>query len=301
MPAPSTVQTPTKASQQSSSSRRRRSARVVEQNPIVAPGYGTRKDLLRLANELSEGSGTVLPVEAVEAMMKSRGRGIRKRGEEEKEEAVAATPVSNAWADFMAEEGVTAEPNKSSPTASGSKKRQYLLPIGLERAKKKAKTAKIKGGILLQTGTLDSSVVGRSKVKDAAPYHLTVPTSIMPKTRIAHVFASCNAVHSIAIDESGTPYGWGRNESSQLGAHLPDEVILPTQLDLPDKVRTAALGKSHTIFLLKDDSLFAVGANKSGQCGVRNATEIIPNYRKCILPDNVTIVQVRFKRVFFCC
>jgi hypothetical protein len=112
--------------------------------------------------------------------------------------------------------------------------------------------------------------------------------------KFTKIFTSCNAVHSIAIDEAGVAYGWGRNESSQLGASLPNVVVLPTELELPDKVVGAALGKSHTILQLADQSLWAVGANKAGQCGVRVGTEVIPNFRKCVVPESVTIVQVRF-------
>jgi len=283
---------------------KRRSARVLDHDPIVAPGFGTRKDLAKLAKELSSGT-SVLPVEAVEAMMRSRGRGIGKT-----EEKAAAAPVSSAWADFMAEEGVgstTTAATSSSDTPSKKRKdapaasvpggkRVYELPIaaaGATTGSKKAKTSKEKGGVLLQTGTLDSTVVGRSKVKLTEPYHLTEPTRILPNVAITNVFTSCNAVHSVAVDTNGTAYGWGRNESAQLGGSFPDNVVMPTQLELPGKLVSAALGKSHTLFLLEDGSVWSVGNNKAGQCGVKAGTELVPNYRKCVFADpDVTVVQI---------
>jgi alpha-tubulin suppressor-like RCC1 family protein len=54
----------------------------------------------------------------------------------------------------------------------------------------------------------------------------------------------------------------------------------------------AAIGKSHTLFLMEDGAVYGVGANKAGQCGVKSSIDLIPNYRKCIMPDDVTIVKV---------
>jgi hypothetical protein len=323
--------------------RRRRSARVLEHDPILAPGFGTRKDISKLARELSA-NGTTLTVAAVEALMKSRGTGVRRSQEAEAPAAAAAAaPASTAWADFMAEEGTTtagaatAATGAGSATASGSgaaaaaaastptpaaststttsqaedsKKRKsvstgvpgarrvYELPIGESLEPGSAKKAKgtageEQGGVLLQAGTLDSATVGRTKSKLTEPYHLTVPTKILPNVRITKVFASCNAVHSIALDSTGQAWCWGRNEAGQLGATFPAEVILPAPMELPGgKMVMAAIGKSHTLFLMEDGSVCAVGANKAGQCGVKSSVDLIPNYRKCVLPEDVTIVKV---------
>jgi alpha-tubulin suppressor-like RCC1 family protein len=82
-----------------------------------------------------------------------------------------------------------------------------------------------------------------------------------------------------------------RNESGQVGPDFPDEVVTPQPLQLSDSVKSAALGKSHTIFHLADGTLWAVGANKSGQCGVRTFTDV-GNYRKCVLPDDLEVAQI---------
>lgn len=265
---------------------KRRSARVLQHDPIIAPGFGTRKDIERLSAALS--TETPFPPEAVETMMKARGRGLGKQ----QDEAAAAPAVSTAWADFMKEEGVETETKESS--TSTTTKRTYELHFASPNKNKKAKRT---GGILLQAGTLDSKIVGRSKLKAGADYHLPIPTAILsPKIAIAKVVTSCTAAHSIAIDVNGVCYAWGRNESSQLGSGLPENVALPTKLDgigdgTGSKVVDAAVGKGHSIFLLQNGELWAVGANKAGQCGVRNSTDV-PNFRKCVLPEDVEIVQV---------
>ncbi|KAL7559014.1 hypothetical protein ACA910_016360 [Epithemia clementina (nom. ined.)] len=427
--------------QQIATIRRRRSKRVLEQDPIIAPGYGTRKDILRLTHELNWGNNdenndntntTTLPDEVVEEIMKARGRGIRSssRQREQQESAAAAvaataTPVSSAWADFMKEEGVLSgggggnkkddgdkesdsSPNRSSKrkanpnddedndqdndnhdakmaasgdTATGgdSDARHYVLPVEWEEMEVASSSKKKKprattsaqdstaGGVLLQAGTLDANIVGRSKSSGsksqkqqqqqaAAAFHCPIPTRILfPSNpiQILHVFTSCNAVHSFALATNGITYGWGRNECSQLGplrnvaggeqdnnkddddnnndheqdeeeddddnkksskkksskkkktstkekdaaaaaasAGFPKNVYTPTEIDLPAPLRMAALGKSHSLFLLQDNTLFAVGANKSGQCSVKNYQEIVPTLRKCVLPDNVVLAQI---------
>jgi len=51
-------------------------------------------------------------------------------------------------------------------------------------------------------------------------------------------------------------------------------------------------GKGHSIFLLEDQSLHAVGANKVGQCSVRNYTDVLTNIKPCVVPDGVTVAQI---------
>lgn len=316
--------TPARSKTHTEGASQRRSARVRQHDPIIYPGFGTRKDIIKLANELSFGS-VRFPIEAAEAMMRSRGRGLGAGVDPAEDEANPSTngsavPLSVAWADFMKEEGVIDSSNKtgsdrkttpstttkrsdtgkdavagSSSSRVATKKREYLdEDEGQPRKKGKTSSAGSSVGVLVQTGTLDASLVGRSKVKmnDACPWSLPTPTRLMTKIPVHRVFTSCNAAHSIAVDRKGVAYGWGRNETSQLGPDLPKNVAYPTKLPLAGALDQAALGKGHTLFLMTDGSLWAVGANKAGQCGVRNTSEVVTNYRKCALPDDITIKQV---------
>jgi hypothetical protein len=260
----------------------RRSARVHQHDPILYPGFGTAKDLQKLAADLSSESQR-LPIEAVEAIMKSRGRGLNASED-------AAPVISNAWASFMQEEGVgnTSSNNNNTNIASDKRKspgrkadEDKTTPsadtsrVYIDSSPKKSK---ITAGSLVQTGTLDVTTVGRTKSTDVTAYHLTIPTVLSLPRKIASVFTSCSAVHSIAVAEDGTCYGWGRNEAQQLTAQLPSNVYYPTALPCPP-VRSAATGKSHTILLYQDGTLWAVGSNKSGQCGIKSKVESVPNLK----------------------
>lgn len=283
-------------------SRRRRAA----QDEIIAPGYGTKEDLNNLSHELG------LPFEAVFRMMSSKGRGRRSAPDAPTQES---TPISNAWADFMQEEGVVTEAKRSleasqgtttatsTSNASGSSSRTYLLANKKTKKKtaKKAKTNQPPAGVLVQAGTLDVRVVGRSKEAVDLKYQLNVPT-ILLKTPIVSVFCSGHACHSIALAQNGTVYGWGRNEQKQLTSDLPDNVFYPTEMEmLPQDIQGAALGKSHTLFLFVDGTVQAVGSNKDGQCGVNVSTVSIPNLRQCVFEgnnSNADIVQVACGEAF---
>lgn len=281
------------------SSRSRRSARKRGSNEVIAPGLGTKNDIARLTSDL----GSTLPENAVLAMMRAEGRGIRG---ESSAAAVPGTPTkadtgesdpftspstSNMWADFIQEEGMNSTSNgKSNDNPSkkiktdrsetpSSGKVMYDL-AALKTAKKS-----LPFGSLVQAGTLDFTIVGRQRIAaaDTSVYHLTVPTVLMPSIAITRVCTSCNAAHAIAIDKSNQAYGWGRNEGLPLGSSFGEDAkVVPTPQVIATDIATAALGKSHTIFLKTNGSLHALGTNKSGQCGWKEGTKQSAVLKPCL-------------------
>jgi hypothetical protein len=315
--------TPANSKRQQQHQPARRSARVLEHDPILAPGFGTQKDIQRLSAQLNS-SVSHFPPEAVIEMMSARGRGLRSaRGgvPDDEEKTDGADPSSSLWADFMMEEGVlgstsaaTRANEDSARSTAGKRGASAAAKSGAAgkvaaalKSSKRSKTSPV-AGVLVQTGTLDSAVVGRGQGKNkgetAASLSLLVPTIILPSVKISRVFTSCNAVHSIAVDTNGVPYGWGRNDAGQLGSHLPSNVVLPTRFlegsegpvaSAEVTVYSAALGKGHTLLLTPDGHIWAVGSNKSGQCGIQKAGDSVPNFRQCTLPVGVMISQVRWE------
>jgi len=290
-----------------SSRSNRRSAR--NRKEIVAPGFGTASDVQRLSQEL----GGSLPVAAVTAMMRAEGRGIRGKSEEDTLNPLTSPGTSNAWADFIQEEGVasnlfgesgsskkdeepagkrrkTEDSSLNAAPASSSTKLDYDLS-GLVTTKKS-----LPFGSLVQSGTLDTTLVGRKALKstEEAVYHLTVPHSLMPKVAITTVFTSCNAAHAIALDKSNQAYGWGRNEGLCLGQGEDGEApaVIPTPTIIASNISRAALGKSHTIFLQTDGTLHALGSNKSGQCGWRQNLKQSGVLKPCIAPKDVVFSKI---------
>jgi len=334
----------------SKKSKKSKSSHKAYYTEIVAPGGGTKADLHNLSRHLGLSYPQVL------AIMTSRGRGLSRRSLGGAEDTTAADALAsagmaaNAWGDFMAEatagleedgraDDAAAAAAVSSGTAAGeSEAREYVLPIlprmakpdgkassTSPRKKKKAKmidTADtypyVTPGRLAQTGTLDSTVPGRTKRQLTQDYDLEEPTflplaavadddeeaaELDPNPKFALIATSSTSNHSIAITTDGIAYGWGRNEANQLGllSGACATVPLPTRLVGPwedTPLVGAATGKSHSVVIDADGQAYAVGSNKCGQCGVNTSIDDITKFRKCVLAGgaeankDVDIVQV---------
>lgn len=209
----------------------RRSTRNRGTNDIVAPGFGTNSDI----NQLTKDLGGSLPRNAVLAMMQSEGRGLTGASDSAGAAPFASPKTSSAWADFLQEEGgaAVAKAESSSGEQPPAKKLKMedggLVSTSSSSEKVEYDMAALTAasdsegyGSLVQSGTMDSTLVGRKNLKatDKAAYHLAVPTVLMPKIAITKVCASCNSAHAIAIDKSNQAYGWGR--VSEIDSHYID-------------------------------------------------------------------------------
>lgn len=182
----------------------------------------------------------------------------------------------------------SASPEDSDPFA----KRNYKLPIQPHLPTP---------GILAQTGTLDSAIVGRTKRSLTNNFDLQEPTfltyeSILDKSKIKVIAASSTSAHSIAITTDGKVYTWGRNENGQCGLGYTSPCVpLPTQIQLEGQFIAAAVGKTHSVLVQDNGDVHAVGGNKYGQCGVNTSIEAILKWKKCVIQKHddaaVKIVQ----------
>ncbi|VEU40605.1 unnamed protein product [Pseudo-nitzschia multistriata] len=270
----------------------RRSTRNRGSNEIVAPGFGTNSDINQLTRDLGG----------------SEGRGLA--GASDGDRAPGAAPfaspqTSSAWADFLQEEGgsAVAASSSSGTDAEGAGKEPPAKKLRLDgedgsgsprggtgydlsalSAGKEA--ASVSYGSLVQSGTMDSTLVGRKNLRasDVAVYHLSVPTVLMPRVAITRVCTSCNAAHAVAIDRSNRAYGWGRNEGLVLGSEFGEDAkTIPTPKIIASDIETAALGKSHTLFLKTDGTIWALGQNKVGQCAWRGNVKQSGILKQCVV------------------
>lgn len=276
---------------------RKRRSRNKSPADIVAPGGGTQADVDKLAKNLGMGSDDVA------AILNSEGSGVPRRSRSSGTTEAAAPIASSAWADFMTDEGFANDSKESSKTeeekpskraktiVNESDPREYVLPITIKN---------VKPGILAQTGSLDSKMIGRTKRTLKEDFDLQDPTilgyeSIFEKKKIKVIATSSSACHSIVIDTDGTAYAWGRNENGQCGfGYTSTCVPVPKKIEHASKFVAAAVGKSHSILVTDDGICYAVGWNKYGQCGVNTSTEAINNWKKCVFAQasGVKIVQV---------
>mmetsp|Transcript_7313 Transcript_7313/g.9125 ORF Transcript_7313/g.9125 Transcript_7313/m.9125 type:complete len:636 (-) Transcript_7313:231-2138(-) len=271
------------------------------------PAGTSSADVQRLSRTLG------ISVEAVEAMMAAQGAGLESSSRNSRRSSSSAAPQapvqagagSSAWADFME------EADSSPSTATGTKRsrsstkeesketistepeinREYILPI----QPSVYNDGKLFPSYLLtQTGTLDTTVVGRKKMPDdprVVDFNtptLLCPTSVFRKG-VSYVATSSSSCHSIAITSEGIPYGWGRNEAGQLGLGSENPapcVFSPVKLDGGwglNKIVSASTGKSHSVLVDETGAVYAAGMNKNGQCGVNSCTESCMSFRKCFI------------------
>ena len=98
--------------------------------------------------------------------------------------------------------------------------------------------------------------------------------------------------HCNTLISDGEAYGWGRNESGQLGLGYSSPCVpFPTLLSIDPKSSSvkfvsAGVGKTHTLLVTEEGTVYASGGNKCGQLGVNNEKlEGCDRFRKCVVVD----------------
>ena len=185
---------------------------------------------------------------------------------------------------------LSAKPESSGP-------RSYALPIrpAINLKSEKVNPDAPAPGLLAQTGTLDATMPGRSKAvsKENGAHELQAPTLLFPsvfgRSKVAFVASSPTSAHSVAITDTGEAYGWGRNETGQLGlghasACVPVPTLLSAGADGDVTFVGAAVGKYHTVLVGSDGNAYAAGGNGCGQLGVNNqGLRQADRFRRCVV------------------
>ena len=251
------------------------------------------------------------------------------------DDAAGMAAMSSVWGDWMNEEMTSSSntnntaaatddnnanvktepvPTATSTAASASTEPRSYTTLPLTPS---SSSSNHPPGILLQTGTLDSSIPGRSHLpKQPRAIDLDCPTVLFPSSALKNVkfikiISNPTACHSVAISQDGKAYGWGRNENGQLGlGYTSGCVPVPTLLSVGDvnddgssSIVSAGVGKYHTLLVTKSGTVYGSGGNKCGQLGVNNEKlDMCDKFRKCVVEysdDDETIVHVSMWYLFF--
>jgi alpha-tubulin suppressor-like RCC1 family protein len=73
--------------------------------------------------------------------------------------------------------------------------------------------------------------------------------------------------HTLALKTDGTVWGWGRNQSGQLGDGTSVDKKSPVQIGADKDWVSIAVGNSHSVALKSNGTLWAWGANNDNQLG----------------------------------
>ena len=79
-------------------------------------------------------------------------------------------------------------------------------------------------------------------------------------------------VHTLAINDAGELYTWGRNTKGQLGIGSTESKNAPTQVGTATNWTAVAGGEVHSLALKRDGTLYAWGSNDDNQLGSGMAT-----------------------------
>lgn len=119
-------------------------------------------------------------------------------------------------------------------------------------------------GIVYAWGNNETGQLGNGTTSNAlSPTPMEVPAGIS-FTQIAAGY-----LHSLALDSNGELYAWGNNSSGELGNGSTDQSVVPTRVETPSGVTftQAAAGLFTSLALSTDGTIYAWGANDSGQLG----------------------------------
>lgn len=179
-----------------------------KEGTVSLPSSGTSADLTRLSTVLGLDANVIVDI------MTCQGMGVRsRRGDAADNNAAGGggdmAAMSNVWGDWMNEEMTTgAAASSTAATSSNAAKtetvpapakvstsrgpRSYILPLSPSHSKP---------SLLLQTGTLDSTIPGRSSIpKQPRAADLECPT-ILTDIKFVKVCTSAGSCHSVGITE----------------------------------------------------------------------------------------------------
>lgn len=135
-------------------------------------------------------------------------------------------------------------------------------------------------GILLFTGATDWDDVGRKTAAlPRSPNTIWSPVRLaaLVDVQLESVSTGPAAAHQFAVTNEGKVYAWGRNEKGQLGLGDLKDKRCPTLVEALDGYRivSCTAGRNHSLFLTDNGEVLAVGDNRYGQIGIKNAGTMI--------------------------
>jgi alpha-tubulin suppressor-like RCC1 family protein len=125
-------------------------------------------------------------------------------------------------------------------------------------------------GAVYTWGANDKGQLGRGNTTTVAPA-ANVPTVVQVSgADFTALNIAAGGSHALAIGRDGAIYAWGLNSSGQLGTGNYTDATEPTRLEpnSSDNWSSIAAGRSHSLGIKSDGSLWAWGSNSDGQLGI---------------------------------
>jgi alpha-tubulin suppressor-like RCC1 family protein len=121
------------------------------------------------------------------------------------------------------------------------------------------------------------------------------PTAVTMPTGFTFTAVSAGYFHSVALDQHGNAWAWGRNDHGQIGdTTYANERTVPTPVAMPTGVTFSAISAdgSYSLALDQNGNAWAWGDNGWGQVGDGTTGSIRAAPTRVIMPPDVTFVGV---------
>ncbi len=188
-----------------------------------------------------------------------------------------------------------AKDNKEHPAAIESPKDDPFTDLAVGPTHAVAATSE---GEVYAWGSVSSGSLGNKTTSSDKPIHVEFPSGDEDENSYSYNGVSISSVaagtsFSLALSDEGQLYGWGANDSGQLGDASFTSRATPVPIKAPADVTFSqvAAGARHTIALDSNGNAYAWGSNKAGQLGNgTNSFSAVP--APVSMPDGVTFSQV---------
>ncbi|BDR53262.1 hypothetical protein KIM372_11690 [Bombiscardovia nodaiensis] len=127
-------------------------------------------------------------------------------------------------------------------------------------------------GTVYSWGTNYKGALGNG-AQDTDPHAWGVhPTPTPVSTSVRFQAISAGKLYSLALSDNGTLYGWGDNDSGQLGTPAGSDPTTPTASSSTVRFTSIAAGQDHSMGLTADGTAYGWGNNGNGQIGTGSAS-----------------------------
>lgn len=122
-------------------------------------------------------------------------------------------------------------------------------------------------GTIWSWGTNKDGELGTGETNDT----VKTPIEVDMNDSLNIIQIAAGSDFSMALDDNGTLWGWGKNNYHQMGLGLEnkDDQLTPIKVPMPEgvKVKSVATGKGHVLVLTRDGDVYGWGLNSVSQIG----------------------------------
>ena len=133
------------------------------------------------------------------------------------------------------------------------------------------------------------------QIGDGTSDHRLVPTAVTMPPGVTFTTIAAGNYHSLALDQNGRAWAWGRNSSGQIGDGTDDgDRVVPTAASMPPGVLFTAIaaGGSYSLALDRNGHAWAWGYNYYGQIGDGTYLNVRVVPTATTMPPGITFIAI---------